>query len=239
MPGRHTAAAALRAARDAALAAASIVAPPACPLCRRPCRPRAPLCEGCAAEVARSPAGWAPASGVDACWTAALLDGAPRALVGALKFGGRVGLVAVAAEEILRSAPDGFLAGDLVPVPADHGRRRRRGFDPAESLARALAAESGLALRPCLRRARGPRQVGRSRALRIADPPRIAAVEPAPARAVLVDDVTTTGATMAACAAVLRRSGSAEVVAVTFARTPPDAAAPWPRSGVGASAAAP
>jgi predicted amidophosphoribosyltransferase len=225
--------------RDAAQAAASIVVPPRCALCRVPCPAREPLCEGCAAQVAASPGGWAPASGVDACWSAALLDGAPRALVGALKFRGRLGLVAIAAAAILRDAPDGLLRGDLVPVPADRGRRRRRGFDPAEALARALAAESGLALRACLRRGRGPRQVGRSRALRIADPPRIAVAEPAPLRAVLVDDVTTTGATLAACATVLRRSGTAEVVAVTFARTPPTSRPPARRSGVGASAAAP
>ena len=231
----------MRAAREAALAAASIVAPPRCPLCRHPCRPRAPLCEGCDARVAASPGGWAPAPGVDACWSATLLEGVPRALVGALKFGGRAGLVAVAAAEILRSAPDGLLRGGLVPVPADRGRRRHRGFDPAEALARALAAEGGLALQPCLRRGRGPRQVGRSRALRIADPPRIAIAEPAPARAVLVDDVTTTGATLAACAVVLRGSGSAEVVAVTFARTPPAPARASPPlgSGLGANAVGP
>ena len=42
---------------------------------------------------------------------------------------------------------------------------------------------------------------------------------PVPARAVLVDDVTTTGATLAACAAVLQAAGSEEVRALVFART--------------------
>ncbi len=41
----------------------------------------------------------------------------------------------------------------------------------------------------------------------------------APARAVLVDDVATTGGTLAACAQALRAGGTEEVVAVTFART--------------------
>jgi predicted amidophosphoribosyltransferase len=41
----------------------------------------------------------------------------------------------------------------------------------------------------------------------------------APARALLVDDVATTGATLAACAGALRAAGSIEVAALVFART--------------------
>jgi predicted amidophosphoribosyltransferase len=92
-------------------------------------------------------------------------------------------------------------------------------------LAAALAARTGLSLHDCLARD-GPRgtQVGRDRAQRltgITGSVRLAPERAPPGpRAVLVDDVMTTGATLAACAAVLRNHGAAEVVAVAYARTP-------------------
>ena len=55
---------------------------------------------------------------------------------------------------------------------------------------------------------------------RLASPPRVRAVGPAPTTAVLVDDVTTTGATLAAAAAALRGAGCARVAAVVLAAAP-------------------
>jgi predicted amidophosphoribosyltransferase len=106
----------------------------------------------------------------------------------------------------------------VVPVPASPLRIRRRGFDPAELIAAALARELGLVLAPCLRRRHGPRQGGRPRAARLEAPPRVRAMAPVPRRALIVDDVLTTGATVGACAAALRSAGCAEVEAAVFAR---------------------
>jgi predicted amidophosphoribosyltransferase len=110
----------------------------------------------------------------------------------------------------------------LVPVPLHPSRRRRRGFNQAAILAAALARRTGLALADGLTRS-GPRgtQVGRPRSERLAGAPGIIqAHAPIPARVVLVDDVATTGATLAACARALRAAGALDVRAVTFARTP-------------------
>jgi predicted amidophosphoribosyltransferase len=77
-------------------------------------------------------------------------------------------------------------------------------------------------LADCLTRA-GPdqRQVGRGRTARLHGlaAGSIEATGPVPASAVLVDDVVTTGATLAACAAALRAAGATRLRALAFART--------------------
>jgi predicted amidophosphoribosyltransferase len=109
----------------------------------------------------------------------------------------------------------------LVAVPPHPTRRRTRGFDPAELLARALASRTGLPLARALRRsAAGQRQLGASRDERRAQG-RLGfeARGPAPRTAILVDDVHTTGATLGACAQALKAAGARRVVALTWART--------------------
>jgi predicted amidophosphoribosyltransferase len=155
--------------------------------------------------------------GVDLVWSLAPYEGVARQLVGALKFGSRIALAAEAAALIAACVPQEVLDGAIVPVPAAPLRRRRRGFDSAEAIAAALARRTGLPLTPCLSRSHGRRQVGRHRAERLADPPRVRSVSPPPERAVLIDDVTTTGATLAACANALRAAGTVRVAAVTLA----------------------
>ncbi|HSJ18524.1 MAG TPA: hypothetical protein VK920_10560 [Solirubrobacterales bacterium] len=157
-------------------------------------------------------------AGLDDAWAATRYEGISRELVGALKFRARLQLARRAAEAIATAAPRDLLAGATVPVPPAPWRRRVRGHDPAEEIALALAALTELPFRPVLARSTGPRQVGRRRADRLADPPAVHAVGAAPPRAVLVDDVVTTGATLAACARALRAAGAARVVAVAFTR---------------------
>ena len=122
------------------------------------------------------------------------------------------------AERIIWLAPGHMLSGEVVPVPTARARSARRGFDPAGELAAALADRAGLRLRPCLARRGAGRQVGRRRAERVGRPPRIHASGEAPRSALLVDDVLTTGSTLAAAARALRDAGAVRVVAITFAR---------------------
>ncbi len=199
----------------------SLLAPPLCGGCANRSAPRPPLCEGCrrALELARPQPFVIP--GVALALAAAPYDGIGRRLVGGLKFAGRLPLAAPMAIKLAAALePVGEAA--VVPVPPAPGRSRRRGFDPARELAASLARVTGRDLRPCLARSDGPRQVGRTRALRLADPPDVRLVASPPPRVLVVDDVVTTGATLAACARTLSDGGAQWIAAVAFARSRPN-----------------
>ncbi|HEX2360021.1 MAG TPA: hypothetical protein VHH72_09420 [Solirubrobacterales bacterium] len=197
-----------------------IAAPPRCACCGEDSASVETLCSTCLEELAVArPVLEAGPRGVELAVAAGPYNGIVRELAHRLKFGRRLGLAGLAAEAIAAACPPGSLDGTLVPVPPSPWRRRWRGFDPAEEIALALAHVTGLPLARCLRRSPGPRQVGRTRADRVADPPRVRPRRRVPAAALLVDDVHTTGATLAACAAALRASGCTRVVALTLARS--------------------
>jgi predicted amidophosphoribosyltransferase len=193
----------------------SLLAPPRCTACGSATESRRVLCARCWAALDAGRAGSsALAIGggrLEVGW-ACEYSGVARDLVRALKFGKRTSAATAIAAAMAPLLP---AATALVPVPAAPRRRRARGFDPAEVIANALARNCRCEVRHCLARGDGPRQVGRSRAERLADPPRVALISSPPSSAVLIDDVFTTGATLAASAQAL---GLVGVTACVFAR---------------------
>lgn len=111
----------------------------------------------------------------------------------------------------------------VVPVPMHRAKRRRRGYNQAELLARAVARRLGTRCAPSLlvKRSETTAQSKLARAERASNVRHAFAASP---RAVeqsilLVDDVTTTGETIRACANALLRAGAARVCAVVVAKT--------------------
>jgi predicted amidophosphoribosyltransferase len=198
------------------------VAPPLCAACGSSRPVEAVVCERCDADLAAAPRVIEPGPpGIDLAVAASPFDGVAREVVHGLKYARRLALADVAAGAMLGALPPRALGElqTLVPVPAGPWRWRWRGFDPAEEIAIAIAGATGLPLAECLRRGGGRRQVGRRRSERLSDPPAVWEVAECPREAILVDDVWTTGATLAACARALRHGGCRRVVALTLART--------------------
>jgi len=200
-------------------AVAAGLVPPLCTACGRACRPEAMLCTRCSRRLAGAdPLEGSGAPGLDRTWSSAPHGGVARDLVTALKFRRLLPVADLMADRIQWLAPGVLLSGTIVPVPTARLRSFARGFDPAAELAQALAARTDLPISPCLIRRGGGRQVGRRRAERIGHPPLIQARGRAPRSALLIDDVLTTGATLASCASALRQAGSVRVAAITFTR---------------------
>jgi predicted amidophosphoribosyltransferase len=198
-----------------------LLAPPLCWSCGAGAPRGRALCRGCRAALVFLPREPVSLAGL-LVWAPVAYEGPGRDLIRALKFSGALSLAREMAALIVASAPEGLLRGALVPVPLHPVRMRRRGFNQAAVLAGAVAGATRLGTSDCLRRrGAGPPQVGRGRGARLAGP--AGSIEPrarVPPVALIVDDVVTTGSTLAAGAAALREAGTKEVAAIVFARTP-------------------
>ena len=159
--------------------------------------------------------------------SAAFHDEPVRQLVHGLKYRDRTDLAPMMAGWMLR-ASDGMVerCDAILPVPLHRSRMFSRKFNQAAELARHLAQQSGKALLPAtlLRIKRTRPQVGLGARAREENVRGVFAIATARdndvfgKRLVLVDDVYTTGATVAAAARVLRKAGAADITVLTFAR---------------------
>jgi ComF family protein len=195
-----------------------------CGLCRSRWAPvAAPWCERCGQPAfgdleCRQCAGWP--EGLARVRSAVWLRGTAREAVHRLKYEGWWRMAGALAAAMRRLEP---LTGRvcLIPVPLGGRRLRTRGYNQSERIAAALAALVGRPVRTDLlaRRRETRTQTALTPEARQANVAGAFEARPAGGLAcVLVDDVFTTGATLAEAAAALRRSGADRVEAVTFAR---------------------
>ena len=193
--------------------------PSVCPACDAPRAAREPvLCARCAAGVR-------PLARLRAVHTAIAYEGVGLELVRRFKFDGRHDARAVLAARLTaRVAELRFDA--IVPIPRHLVRVRSEGRDPVFELARLLARATGAALLDrVLARARPtPPQTGLTIAARRTNVAGSFTARPhalAGRRVLLVDDVATTGATLAEAARTLRReSGAKRITLAAVAGTP-------------------
>jgi predicted amidophosphoribosyltransferase len=200
----------------------ALLVPPLCIACGADAGRAAPLCRECRAEMQALGPPSSAAAGAPP-WAAFAYEGPAGALVRALKFDGRIAIADVMAAQMVALAPPHLLTGSVVPVPVHPAHRRRRGLDHCAVLGRALARRAGLPFSDCLVRGGNPLpQVGRGRRARIRGPAGSIAVRPGvapPPQVLLLDDVVTTGATLAACSTALRMAGCQGITLIVYART--------------------
>ena len=174
------------------------------------------LCPRCAASLRPAPEA-PPGPGLDRVVALFAYEGAGRTVIGRLKFDNhRDALGPLAA--MLGAAVDEQV--DLVTwVPTVAARKRRRGYDQAELIARDVAASLGVPARATVRRLDRVAQTGRGRAERLGA--RFVARTRLRGEIVaVVDDVRTTGASLAGVAVALRAAGAGRVIGATLAATP-------------------
>jgi len=189
---------------------------------------RAPLCE-CCGKMTSAPGICPECQHSPPPFTAlrswAVYQGPLRNAILLLKYAGDLSLGEILARPLLEMLQTLHWGIDLViPVPISLARKRMRGYNQASMLALPIALGSGVAYRPqgLMKVREAPSQVGLTAAQRRRN---VQAAFQAQGKIVagktvlVVDDITTSGATMEACSNELLRAGACRVFGLTLART--------------------
>lgn len=209
-----------------------LLMPPACAGCGRPGALFCPRCVSNLVPPSRSDDRFVAPDAAVVLGDALLLGTAAFAYAGpirralaALKYTGAARLAPILADVALPALETLMrISGPatLVPVPVHEERRRERGYDQAELIARALARATESTCQPLLERVRPTTKQHRlDRAGRLAnlrDAFRVRAGTDVAPTVVVVDDIVTTTATLEVCASALRDAGCDRVYGFALAR---------------------
>lgn len=204
------------------------LAPPRCPLCGRPVLPRQ-LCADCAPLLKRLELGQRPSppEGVDRLYCGWRYRDPVQAAILRMKFGHRPALGENLVLALFSRQDFYTFAAEfdiIIPIPSTAKERRGRGYDVPRLLGRGIWAACGLPLAPAdtLQKIRETRRQvdldGEQRRTNLRGAYGVQRAQLVEGKAVLlVDDVTTTGSTLAEAARALRQAGARYVGAVTLA----------------------
>jgi len=208
--------------------AIDVIQPPVCPRCGRAVAPDTEAGTSGGGCSIRCGLCSEPGPDLGAIRAYAYFSGTMREAIHELKYQGVTVLAAPLGQMMARAwtrlAPEGGADMDaIVPVPLHPARERERGYNQAALLARELGRLLGHpVVENVLRRSRATLpQVSldtRARYANVQGAFRCTDDSLRHSRVLLIDDVCTTGATLEAAAAALRRGGASTVVAYTLAR---------------------
>ena len=210
-------------------AALDLLFPPKCPFCRRVLKdPRAPLCSKCqpALPWLEKKEAFRKVEHTAGCWSPLVYKDAVRDCIHRYKFtpvpayGQPLGLLVA---QCVLDHPE--ITPDIVTwTPLSRKSLKKRGFDQARLLAETVGEELSLPVESVLEKIRETKQQSlldtpaERKANALGAYVLRPGVDVTGKKILLVDDVVTSGATLSACARVLKQAGAAEVWCVTLAQ---------------------
>lgn len=204
---------------------ADLFFPPCCPFCGKVIRHGEETCPSCADLQPKLMKKALPLKngGAPFCYAIYVYQGRVRDAILRMKFADEPSVAPFFGRKLAQQLPTEVQPDVVTAVPMSRLHKRKRGYNQSERIARAAAAELGLPYRTLLYKAKKNRTQHRLSAVeRFRNVQGVFAAKPAAKqkRILLIDDIATTGATLAECTRVLLREGAQSVLCAAVALAP-------------------